>query len=590
MGNTNSKVNTKPKYFQSNSQHSSLPRCFFFYDGLRDDTTGEYSYWHKEKCLKDLDNGKNAKLYGYSLYKQNWRNAYAVNTHNIDHYVVGRVLKFNRFDIFFSSKLQEINKANHYDPNDKWIQSQYLVKQIIANVYLENDDEKTDPIPVIVYIKHKDDSDLSNYTLIESGDWTKQNLIKSETKIVSNNHVSLCKGTTELRSSSSCTKFIEWKPNTVYKKDDIVCINPTKIGFSTLEYIRTFQFWAMCMNVHRSNEDNKPQKHEIFTDLTLNVIWFIKIYLIEHVRGFNNELSNIIILYCYETNDFWWNGCSPKDDENDICVCGNLVCGILSTDFCKICINGKSEKRKRILLSEPVKGAVITLNKTDGIRERTFVNNFDDEKKLFKDENIILRTNIVSDIEKQKIYNLLTRNFNESMTPLIRMCIYNDNYDKEFSYKHDKKDIVVNIGDTNIWCLYGIDDENIHNEQLLCALIWRYVHGESTNQTSTHLMFEVLFLSVYENVRFNHYGQQMVKQIELYCIANDYDLMTVAAVPGHGENFWKFNGFEMKHYAVKSNEKNEERSGYSSNDIYNEWMKLNMLVFDDTPLFAKLLR
>eukprot|EP00483_Globobulimina_turgida_P013524 UN13549 len=163
------------------------------------------------------------------------------------------------------------------------------------------------------------------------------------------------------------------------------------------------------------------------------------------------------------------------------------------------------------------------------------------------------------------------------MKPLIKACVENK---KIFIYKslvYDT-DVEINIGDTNIWALY--DDMNGKEEELLCALIWRYVHGKTTNVNSTRLMFETLFLSTYEHVRFNHYGKQMVKEIELYCIANGYDLMSVAAVPGHGEKFWASNGFQLEHCAAENDDK-KDKSGR------NEWLRNNMLVFDDTPLYAK---
>ena len=95
------------------------------------------------------------------------------------------------------------------------------------------------------------------------------------------------------------------------------------------------------------------------------------------------------------------------------------------------------------------------------------------------------------------------------------------------------------------------------DKELLCGLIWRYVNGQTQSVNETKLMFEVLFLSTYEHVRYNHYGQKMVKEIELYCIANNYDLISVAAVPGHGESFWASNGFEERH-SVSNRKKHKE--------------------------------
>ena len=75
----------------------------------------------------------------------------------------------------------------------------------------------------------------------------------------------------------------------------------------------------------------------------------------------------------------------------------------------------------------------------------------------------------------------------------------------------------------------------------------------------------------------------MAKQIEHYCLSNGYDLMAVAAVPHHGESFWKSNGYKMQVEAA-GNESNERMISAKA-----AWLRSNMLVFDDTPLYAKYL-
>ena len=77
----------------------------------------------------------------------------------------------------------------------------------------------------------------------------------------------------------------------------------------------------------------------------------------------------------------------------------------------------------------------------------------------------------------------------------------------------------------------------------------------------------------------------MVKQIELYCISNGYDVMSVAAVPGHGESFWKSNGFEMRYEAPTKTQNKDKKTGHRR----NAFLRQHMLAFDDTPLFAKYL-
>merc|ERR1712154_63408 len=127
------------------------------------------------------------------------------------------------------------------------------------------------------------------------------------------------------------------------------------------------------------------------------------------------------------------------------------------------------------------------------------------------------------------------------MVCLITECIMNN--DTKFVYKNDGKEIEVNIGETKLWGLYNMDN----GEELICGLLWRFVHAQKTVANKTKLMFEILFLSTFENVRFCRFGQEMAKRIELYSVVNGYDLMAVAAVPGHGEKFWESNGFELKY-------------------------------------------
>merc|ERR1719419_164399 len=107
-------------------------------------------------------------------------------------------------------------------------------------------------------------------------------------------------------------------------------------------------------------------------------------------------------------------------------------------------------------------------------------------------DSVVLRKNIVSDGETQKICKLLIRNFGAEMEPLIRACIDGQTH---FVYQRGGDDIVVEIGETKLWALYSKDQ---HNE-LLCALIWRFVHGQTVQVNADKLMFEILFLATSEH-------------------------------------------------------------------------------------------
>ena len=550
------------------SATNKLPKSIFMFGGLRDDAYGEYSSWRQENILKAFSTpGAAAKIYGYKLYSGYWQNAALVKSGNSNDFVIGRIVKYNESNKILHASFKEVlSKINEYHHESAF--------QVVINAFLESDDSKSNPIPVIIYETAFNEEIDKEFSLIISNDWMKHNVLKSEIKSSTNNRVRSSKGGARLISKGARKHFVEWAPNVTYNKDDIICVDPKKRYYGN--YIANFKFWAMCMKQHKSDETNKPQKGQIFADLLLNVIPFIRIYLIEHVEGFNNELSTIIIDYCYVTNEYWWNGCAPQSElyadkkaqklYTKHCICGNLVAGIFCATHCKKCkVIADQGSDSKIATKIANIGCVITLSKTDKTVWREYKDdNGDDE--LTDKGNIILRRNIESNEERQKICNLMERNFNEAMSPLIRACI---NEEESFIYKYHDDDIKVDIGKTNIWALYNINDATSGNdEELLCALIWRWVHGERGGRSNARLMFEVLFLSTYENARFNNYGQKMVKEIELYCIANNYDLMSVAAVPVHGEAFWKSNGFKER------------------KDV---WLRQNMLVFDDTPLFAKYL-
>merc|ERR1712136_526626 len=243
--------------------------------------------------------------------------------------------------------------------------------------------------------------------------------------------------------------------------------------------------------------------------------------------------------------------------------CGNLTAGIRSTEFCKICIAKRNHKDAKMVKS-PTKGAVLKIRKEDGGLVRVYekkedAENRDDDEDGNDDEDdskqpkmqkaVSLKKEIESKSEREKIYKLMIRNFGEGMEPLIRACVDGK---EQFMYKCGGNEITVNIGETRIWALYS--DETEDEDELLCVLIWRYVHGETVKSHKTRLMFEVLFLSTYEHVRFSHYGREMVRYIEMYCRMNTYDLMAVAAVPVHGVAFWKSNGFSMWHSAPNYDE------------------------------------
>eukprot|EP01084_Bolivina_argentea_P253295 425415_1 len=358
----------------------------------------------------------------------------------------------------------------------------------------------------------------------------------------------------------------------------------------------SYEYWAMCMKQHISNSHNKLTIEQIFNDLVVNIASDIKYILIDYVSGFNDELSHIIISYCYSTNEFWWSGCRKNNKSNVISwggqKCGNLSYGTNSTK-CKLCLMKNNTINKDI-----EHGTVIKLDKNTGNVSRVIDKQFIVDSNNYK--NVILETQITSSNKRQQIYNLLTRNFNNSMKRLIECCM---NGQCMFEYVINDKQVMIDIGnDVYVWGLYN------NMNEILCGLIWRKVNGVYTTQTWTFSsntekmnllphnfsMFEVLFLSTFENVRYEHYGEEMVKRIELYARQNCFDIISVAAVPGHGVGFWTRNGFEQiydekKCLCVERKNTRDKRWGLTISQQFDGWILKNMLVFDDTPLFAKYL-
>eukprot|EP01084_Bolivina_argentea_P130201 229861_1 len=392
-----------------------------------------------------------------------------------------------------------------------------------------------------------------------------------EFKVISNTTILMHKGRPQRYYLNSGTNIQVWQDGFKYQNGDLVAINPSvitnKYNFLNQDnLISSFDLWSMCIKTHVSSESNCPQPHELFEDVLLNIIPFIRQYLMQFIKGITVELCNIIINLCYKANTFWWNGCKMKSQYK--VPCGNL-CSI-SLGICRICQN-KALLKDAGLQNNSVskqfiqhRGSILKLNKQTGTWIRSVSNN---EKNEIRDKNVVLMTDIVSENERDKIRNLLTRNFNESMKDLINCCL--DNIEI-FVYKNNNEKIQINIGKTNVWALY-LNDKQLM--ELCCGLIWRSVRRRNK------LLFEILFLSTSENIRFQYYGHEMAKRIECYCRENCYDLIAVAAVKGHGESFWSSNGFEMKH--KQTNEM--DLKGVKS------WLQNNMLVFTDTPLFAKFL-
>eukprot|EP01084_Bolivina_argentea_P077649 140886_1 len=328
-----------------------------------------------------------------------------------------------------------------------------------------------------------------------------------------------------LESTTRCISLSQWRQNTHYRQGNIV--HTGRLWASDIE-------WAMCMQPHKSTKENEPNPDDIFEDILIDIIPQIQTILIEHVQGFNEIISNIVLSYAYKTTQYWWNGCTNNG-------CGNLQIGY-GDSLCKKCRNKKLGTFDNISTYNYNGGAIIKIDKDTNDATRLIVsdNKQDDNENnkmiLKTKKNLVFNKNVNSSVKKQKIFNLLKRNFNKAMEPIIFDCCL----------KKDKVSVIVNkkkieIGNVNIWALYGDKNEN----ELLCGLIWRSVAATIKEKIKKNgLMFEVLFLSTSEHVRHEAYGIEMVRKIYNYAIANCYDIISVAAVPNHGMSFWEKNGLK----------------------------------------------
>eukprot|EP01084_Bolivina_argentea_P262436 443784_1 len=473
------------------------------------------------------------------------------------------------------------------------------------------------------------------------------------------------KGSCHIAYWNKAVAVNEWKPNKEYKPGDIVYTNAKEYGYG---WYQSFTSWSMCMFKHTSNESNKPQPLETFSDLIADIVVDIEILLYEYFKGFTKSIASILIDYCYKQNKYWWNGCIAWRllDPHASNSCGNLVSGINSQqcvqcglfDFNKfkltaasnlkvgmwvlasfgldgiphkithisagrikfLALNGKSSpeicggsetqyhaldvdtldvKTQNKIRMECEKfnssnnfGAIIKISKGSNLIERInnrILMNEDKNEIIMNEKSVYFDIKVLNKPTQKKIAvsNLMKRNFNEDMNDLIDACF-------GINKQQFEENMNIKLGNNIcVWCLYQNYDLN---QNLLCGLVWRKVGVVSSKLK----MFEIIFLSTFENVRFQKYGQLMHKKIEIFCRQNCIDIMAVAAVPKHGISFWKSNGFKeyvMSDGNIVESEKKKEKKGwdwYRRNNCkidektIAQYLKSNMLVFCDTPLYAKL--
>ena len=158
-------------------------KYFFALGPCRDDAIGDYAHWDKKKLLEDFEKGRTAKLFGYNLFKGQWGNrTFATKSKNRTDFIVGRVMKY--IGNAFETKLKFIKKKKAIHDNE----------MKVVDVYLESDEEKSEPISAICFVNNNTENFTRTLIAIESGNWLKQNVFKSEVPRYSNNRIYSGKG------------------------------------------------------------------------------------------------------------------------------------------------------------------------------------------------------------------------------------------------------------------------------------------------------------------------------------------------------------------------------------------------------------
>eukprot|EP01084_Bolivina_argentea_P262437 443787_1 len=316
--------------------------------------------------------------------------------------------------------------------------------------------------------------------------------------IGSNSQIKHYKGHVQLIYATHEKDVKVWQNGETYKQGDIVyqdLSNSNDQDHGWLDdWFKRLGLWSVCMEEHIAHDTNMPHDDEIFNDLVIDIIPHIQLLLIQHVKGFNTYLASLITSLAYKTNKYWWNGCIGKRSESRSASwesCGNLITS-LDGMYCKKCKFKNIENLKDDITYNKAnkKGTTIRLNKDTGKLERIIVNENETDEKT---DNIISKTlflneNVSDKLKKQKIYNLLCRNFNKSMSSLIKACMDGNTTWSDGGKLFKSK---VKLGEVKLWALYGDYNQN----DLLCALLWRSVLGTGASKYRQILMFEVLFLS-----------------------------------------------------------------------------------------------
>jgi hypothetical protein len=174
---------------------------------------------------------------------------------------------------------------------------------------------------------------------------------------------------------------------------------------------------------------------------------------------------------------------------------------------------------------------------------------------------------------------LLQRSFHADVATLITKGAARASFDK------------INLAGCRTWCV-------MHPQRgLVGALMWRCVCTNGEGGFGVR-MLEVLFLATREDMAQTKVAEEVVDRLLTFARVENFDVISVAAVPAQGVTFWKKNGlFYYPDPSLNAPAKSFKEITDNldvSRDVAKvkqlcSFLHTNMLVFPDTPLFARVL-
>eukprot|EP01080_Neovahlkampfia_damariscottae_P006232 gene6232-10238_t len=186
---------------------------------------------------------------------------------------------------------------------------------------------------------------------------------------------------------------------------------------------------------------------------------------------------------------------------------------------------------------------------------------------------------IINPKEYQKFKNLEILNITDAHPKLQSKCIemFQEYFSPEIQYLFPlivfkQKKEYLNFSNVITWMIFGGDEEIIPFGACSFRLLKKSIESKKVENVC-----EVLFIGVWEKLRNQRYGSELVKKIEEYALKNDCGIFYVEISDDQplARDFWKLNEFEELKYSKLST---DEQLRFFNN---------NCLRFRDTTQFVK---